>query len=306
MACLIVTEAAIFTIFVVAYLFYVGKSTSGPQPREVLDLPILAVDACCRSSTFTIVIAVRALRRGTARRFTRGGCSRSSSACRSCSAPALEWPRLIVTERLTIRTNLFGTTYYSLVGLHAFHVTIGLSVIGLMLRAGAARRTSTREHAERTEVLLLVLAFRRRRVGRRVPDRLRDRTLEANGTRPALDDRRARADGVADDRGVRDHAGMFAGLVTNALVTVVGVIATLWGAVGWFRDVLPRRAPRAGPRRAGPGDRTLARDGIAYVQAGAGPHRARLPVEIYPYSAGIKGGIAGGLSPWRCSPRCTA
>ena len=39
---------------------------------------------------------------------------------------AMEWHQLIYHDGLTIRTNLFGTTYYSLVGLHALHVTIGL------------------------------------------------------------------------------------------------------------------------------------------------------------------------------------
>jgi hypothetical protein len=87
----------------------------------------------------------------------------------------------------------------------------------------------------------------------------------------------------------------WAGLVTNTLVTVVGVIATLWGAVGWFRDVLP--VQRLEPVRVEPDPVTAPSSrGIAYVQAGTGPHRARLPVAIYPYSAGILGGIAGGLA----------
>ena len=41
MACLIVAESAIFIIFVVAYLFYIGKSLTGPTPREVLEYPDL-------------------------------------------------------------------------------------------------------------------------------------------------------------------------------------------------------------------------------------------------------------------------
>src|SRR5271163_1238068 len=62
MACLIVAESSIFTIFVVAYLFYVGKSLSGPTPREVLELPIFA-SICLLSSSFTIHVAVGALRK---------------------------------------------------------------------------------------------------------------------------------------------------------------------------------------------------------------------------------------------------
>src|SRR6516165_4126473 len=63
MACMILTESALFTIFVVAYLYYVGKSLSGPYPRDVLDIPVLATIALL-SSSITITLAVRALRAG--------------------------------------------------------------------------------------------------------------------------------------------------------------------------------------------------------------------------------------------------
>src|SRR5215472_4227123 len=67
MFCLIVAEAAIFTIFVVAYLFYLGKSLSGPTP-EVLDVPILYT-VCLLSSSLTIHFAEVALDRGRLPRF---------------------------------------------------------------------------------------------------------------------------------------------------------------------------------------------------------------------------------------------
>src|SRR6201998_1355133 len=63
MACLIVAESAIFTIFVVAYLFYAGKSLSGPTPREVLETPIFFT-ICLLSSSVTIHFASRLLERG--------------------------------------------------------------------------------------------------------------------------------------------------------------------------------------------------------------------------------------------------
>jgi cytochrome c oxidase subunit 3/cytochrome o ubiquinol oxidase subunit 3 len=44
-----------------------------------------------------------------------------------------EWHRLIYEHGLTISTNLFGTTYYSLVGLHAFHVSAGLVMLTIVL-----------------------------------------------------------------------------------------------------------------------------------------------------------------------------
>src|SRR5580704_12026449 len=58
MWCLIGAESAIFTIFVVAYLFYIGKSTNGPQPRDVLHAPIF-YSVCLLSSSVTIHLAVR-------------------------------------------------------------------------------------------------------------------------------------------------------------------------------------------------------------------------------------------------------
>src|ERR1700692_656635 len=63
MACLIIAESAIFTIFVVAYLFYLGKSLSGPTPREVLETPIFYT-ICLLSSSLTIHLASRFLEHG--------------------------------------------------------------------------------------------------------------------------------------------------------------------------------------------------------------------------------------------------
>jgi cytochrome c oxidase subunit 3 len=150
MAFLIVTETAFFAIFVVAYLFYVGKSISGPTPREVLHLPILAT-VLLLSSSITIGIAVRALRVGQGTRFKTWWLFTFLLGLSFLLLTAREWAGLIGTEGLTISTNLFGTTFYSLVGLHALHVTIGISVIGLIF-ALALRGHVDAEQAERTEV----------------------------------------------------------------------------------------------------------------------------------------------------------
>ena len=68
MAGLIVAESAIFTIFVVAYLFYLGKSVTGPTPREVLETPIFYT-ICLLSSSLTIHLAAKSLERDYARLF---------------------------------------------------------------------------------------------------------------------------------------------------------------------------------------------------------------------------------------------
>src|ERR1700680_58480 len=63
MACLIIAESAIFTIFVVAYLFYLGKSLTGPTPREVLETPIFFT-ICLLSSSVTVHFAGKLLESG--------------------------------------------------------------------------------------------------------------------------------------------------------------------------------------------------------------------------------------------------
>jgi cytochrome c oxidase subunit III len=129
MLCLIAAESAIFTIFVVAYIFYIGKSLSGPTPREVLELPIFA-SICLLSSSLTIHAAVAALRKVNLGAFRLWWFVTLALGSIFLIATAREWHHLIYDKGLTISTNLFGTTYYSLVGLHAFHVTVGL--IGLL------------------------------------------------------------------------------------------------------------------------------------------------------------------------------
>ena len=91
----------------------------------------------------------------------------------------------------------------------------------------------------------------------------------------------------------------FAGLVTNGMVSVVGVVLTIAGAVGWFRDVLPvedvERIPLRPPaQRAKPVQ--PAPQAVMHLVAGQAGHRVRLPAEIHPYSSGVWGGLAGGAA----------
>ena len=141
MASLILAESAIFTIFVVAYLFYLGKSITGPTPREVLETPIFYT-ICLLSSSLTIHFATKFLARGIGFAFLGLWLLTIALGGLFLYGTAQEWHRLIYEHGLTISTNLFGTTYYSLVGLHGFHVTAGLvmlltvAVLGLCGRVG--------------------------------------------------------------------------------------------------------------------------------------------------------------------------
>jgi cytochrome c oxidase subunit III len=157
MYCLIGAEAAIFTIFVVAYLFYVGKSLSAPMPKEVLRAPIFFT-ICLLSSSLTVHLAVRELLRGKTNAFARWWLLTIALGAIFLLGTVREWRHLIFDEGLTISTNLFGTTYYSLVGLHAFHVTVGLIALAIVAVLGFLGRVGT-EHGERIAVLSLYWHF---------------------------------------------------------------------------------------------------------------------------------------------------
>src|SRR5258705_12868574 len=157
MCALIAAEAAIFTIFVVAYLFYVGKSLSGPLPKDVLRVPILST-ICLLSSSLTIHAAAKALRRGSVRNFGVSLFATIALGAAFLYGTAPEWHRLIYHDGLTISTNLFGTTSYSLVGLHGFHVIVGLVALSLVM-AFTLLGNVRAEHAERVDVLSLYWHF---------------------------------------------------------------------------------------------------------------------------------------------------
>src|SRR6201987_1234842 len=157
MACLIIAESAIFTIFLVAYLFYIGKSLTGPTPSDVLETPIVFT-ICLLSSSVTIHYAGKFLQRGERGAFLSLWSLTILLGGLFLFGTGREWQRLIYEHGLTISTNLFGTTYYSLVGLHAFHVTAGLIMLLTVAIFAFAGRVG-REQSQRIEVLSLYWHF---------------------------------------------------------------------------------------------------------------------------------------------------
>jgi cytochrome c oxidase subunit III len=157
MAALIIAESAIFTIFVVAYLFYAGKSLSGPTPSEVLETPFF-YSICLLSSSITVHLATRFLERGKQGGFLSLWFLTFILGGLFLFGTGQEWYRLIYEKGLTISTNLFGTTYYSLVGLHAFHLTAGLVMLLIVLIFGLAGRLN-QDQSGRVGVLSMYWHF---------------------------------------------------------------------------------------------------------------------------------------------------
>jgi len=157
MACLIIAESAIFTIFVVAYLFYLGKSLTGPTPQDALETPVFFT-ICLLSSSITIHLAGKFLERGKQQGFLVCWFLTVLLGGLFLFGTGLEWRRLIDERGLTISTNLFGTTYYSLVGLHATHVVVGLALLLVVLIFGLAGRVD-RDQAARIGVMSMYWHF---------------------------------------------------------------------------------------------------------------------------------------------------
>jgi hypothetical protein len=90
---------------------------------------------------------------------------------------------------------------------------------------------------------------------------------------------------------------VFAGLVTSASVSILGAILAIAGCVGWFREVLPHEKHESVQVESRVPVVATSRPRVAQVRWMTQElHRARLPVEIYPISAGIKGGLAGSVA----------
>ncbi len=149
--CLIMTETCLFSIFVAAYLFYLGKSLTGPTPRDVLELPVLST-ICLLSSSLTITLAERAFKNEREGLFKILWLLTVGLAATFLTMTAVEWRRLIYQKGLTISTNLFGTTFYSLVGLHASHVIVGLCLL-LLVFIFSLTGSLTKVHGERIQMI---------------------------------------------------------------------------------------------------------------------------------------------------------
>ena len=143
MLAFLISEAAFFSTLVMVYIVFIGADArpggrGGPTPAELLSLGlVIGTTLCLLSSSATIHLAERALRQGSETGFRLWWTATIVLGVVFLAGTAYEWRDLIV-KGLTIRRNLFGTTYYTLVGFHGAHVTVGvivmLIVLGLALR----------------------------------------------------------------------------------------------------------------------------------------------------------------------------
>jgi cytochrome c oxidase subunit III len=151
MVSFLLSEVAFFSTLIVTYLAYLRKDQSGPTPA-ILSLPlVIGTTICLLSSSGTVHLAERAFRRGVLRTFALCWSITILLGVIFLLGTAYEWHELIFRHHLTISANLFGSTYYTLVGFHAFHVTCGLIALSIVFAVVLRREVSPR-HAIAVEL----------------------------------------------------------------------------------------------------------------------------------------------------------
>jgi cytochrome c oxidase subunit 3/cytochrome o ubiquinol oxidase subunit 3 len=144
----LVSEVALFGTLIVTYIFYLGRDQVGPTPAEALSLSLVVwTTACLLASSATVHVAERTLGRGNQRGFIAWWLATIVLGAVFLGGTAFEWNDLISRYHLTISRNLFGTTYYTLVGLHALHVTGGVTIMLIVLSLALGHRVTSANRA---------------------------------------------------------------------------------------------------------------------------------------------------------------
>jgi len=146
------SEVAFFSTLIVAYVVFMGRDSGpggmgGPVPKDVLSLGLVCVTTVCLlSSSGTIHLAERALRADRRSQFIGLWGATIALGTAFLVGTAVEWHGLITQQHLTISRNLFGTTFYSLVGFHAIHVTVGVLIMTLVFVLSLGGNMTAKNH----------------------------------------------------------------------------------------------------------------------------------------------------------------
>ena len=130
------SECLLFGSLISTYLVYKGRSVSGPTPHEILNIPVTSVSTFdLLMSSLAMVLALAAVSRGDKvwARFWLG-----TTAFLGLVFLGFQYYEFtsFVREGLTIRTNLFGSTFFVLTGTHGAHVAVGvLLLLTLLVRS---------------------------------------------------------------------------------------------------------------------------------------------------------------------------
>jgi cytochrome c oxidase subunit III len=162
----LVSEVAFFCTLIVVYLADAGKTVpvvgeapagsvwqgelvadqSGPTPAVLSLRLVIGTTVCLLLSSGTVHMAEKSLRSGAKPAFLRWWTATILLGIAFLAGTGFEWSTLISEHGLTISRNLFGTTYYTLVGFHALHVTVGVIVMLILLALTPSFRATAGKH----------------------------------------------------------------------------------------------------------------------------------------------------------------
>ena len=121
------SECMFFGSLIATYLIYYGQSVSGPTPADILDIPTTTVSTfVLLMSSFMMVMAYSNIRRGNVRNFRIWILCTAFLGATFLGFQLFEFREFAIHGHLTPRTNLFGSTFFTLTGFHGAHVTLGV------------------------------------------------------------------------------------------------------------------------------------------------------------------------------------
>ena len=146
MVAFLCSEVALFSTLITTYVIFLGAETPGadaakmPTPGNSLDLGLVIINSICLlSSSATIYFALKARKRGAHVLYLIWFAITILLGIEFVLGTGYEWYGLMTEKQLWISTNSFGSTFYTLIGFHAFHVSIGILVMMILWVVEATR-----------------------------------------------------------------------------------------------------------------------------------------------------------------------
>ncbi len=140
------SDCMFFGSLIATYLLYRGKSLVGPYPHEVFNIPFTSISAfVLLMSSLTMVLALSAIHRGDMRGLKVWLLATALLGTVFLGGQFFEF-NTFVHQGLTLKTNLFGTTFFVLTGFHGAHVTVGVIILLSFYVVAARGRLKPEQH----------------------------------------------------------------------------------------------------------------------------------------------------------------
>ena len=152
------SECLFFGSFIAAYMLYRNRNIQGPYPDELFDIPFTSVSSfVLLMSSVSMVLALAAIQKGDVRRMRIWLLTTSILGLVFLAGQAFEFTAFY-REGLTLKTNMFGTTFFVLTGFHGAHVTVGVLML-MSMWAASFKGKLTQENALNVELVGLYWHF---------------------------------------------------------------------------------------------------------------------------------------------------